>query len=443
MMMEQQSIFRAGISPVEGNKKIASIRTTIYNYAFCRSLDRAGQKSIFILKCDDGDDNSGLARQKYWEIQKLYKDVIGIDPNFSPDNTSGFTNSSLFQSERGEIYSTEVKRLKEMGLVEIDNNGLTTFKTDIFIKLFNIHEVVVDDVLHGEIRFKLDAIANKLSRLPILRSDNRALYHLASVVDDGTLGVTHVVRGQDKMSAIPYQEMLRIALGYEKKIFLHTPLMLDSNGKRLKGDYYFQNFLKKGVSFDALLTYIIKSGYGKSEQSYHNLDELISQFNPSDIHKSNGQYNKEKLDNINRKLIKNIDAERYYESLGIFLVTQDKNITMQAMEGDIELKNLICKVRLDFDKVVNFIEAVTNPIYIDPPSDRETVEHLISLLENNTKIDDIVKMFKDKKLFYESLGWILTGKETGAGSYQVYEYCHKSNIIEARIVEAKVVLGYS
>ena len=289
--MYNNNAFRIAISPVLSNRKIGPIRTHLYNYVFAKNTN-----SIVILRCDDTNSKEHK-KEIFLELHKFFEEDLSMIFDYDPYNVK-IDCISLFQSERGLIYNKYKERLIEEGIVFLDKNtGVTLFNIELFIKQYT-NKIVVEDLNSGEIIFDLiNYINNNSKYFQIFRSDGSCLYNFATTIDDSELSVTHIVRGRDKIPLLQFQEIIRITLGFKKKKYLHTPLMIVD--KKLTS--YFEYFLSLGISREALISYIISSGYGNPDSIYRNINQFITEFDYRKVHVKSSKFDFNKLMSINKK----------------------------------------------------------------------------------------------------------------------------------------------
>jgi glutamyl-tRNA synthetase len=123
-------------------------------------------------------------------------------------------------------------------------------------------QIVVHDALRGPIAFDNATLEDKI----ILRSDGRPLYHLAAIVDDHDMAISHVVRGEEFISNAPYHVYLYAALGWPEPVWIHLPLVLNKRGEKLKkrdpeGGYLAADFQAAGYLPEALFNYLLLLGW--------------------------------------------------------------------------------------------------------------------------------------------------------------------------------------
>lgn len=295
----EKRVFRIGISPSYGKIRIGALRTFLYIYAYAKSEETKGYDVRIILKIDDTKRTENPKEKASLVFDFLNRD-LGLAFDLSPFNGKTHTAQPLYQSERGGIYKKYLARLIDNGYAH-KNEADQTYSFDLKRYILK-HEsfIRIKDLVLGDISFDLTkCLKSNQESFLITRSDGSFLYNFASTVDDGELEVTDVIRGQDKISSLPFQEAIRVALGFNAKNYAHVPIMLDDQGKRLKGDTFFSDFLNMGISKNALISYILTSGYGDSNKNYNSLDNFIKTFDIVKIHKNNSKIDLARLKNIN------------------------------------------------------------------------------------------------------------------------------------------------
>ena len=179
------------------------------------------------------------------------------------------------------------------------------------------------DLVRGEIRFHTDVIGDQV----LLRSDGHPAYNFAVVVDDGLMGVTHVVRGEDHISNTPRQLLIYEALGFEPPAFGHVAMVLGPDHTKLSkrhGSVSVDEFRAKGYLPEALLNYLALLSWSPGEnEELVALTDMAKRFSLSDVGHSASVFDEEKLAWVNRHYLKNADHERlirlsvaYFERAG-------------------------------------------------------------------------------------------------------------------------------
>ena len=171
-------------------------------------------------------------------------------------------------------------------------------------------EIVFTDLVRGEIRFHTDVIGDQI----LLRSDGHPAYNFAVVVDDGLMGVTHVVRGEDHISNTPRQLLIYEGLGFAPPAFGHVAMVLGPDHTKLSkrhGAVSVDEFRAKGYLPEALLNYLALLSWSPGEnEEVVPLAEMTKRFSLSDVGHSASVFDEEKLAWVNRHYLKDADRER-------------------------------------------------------------------------------------------------------------------------------------
>ena len=197
-----------------GALHVGGARTALYAWAFAR-----GHGGRFILRFEDTDQ----ARSRRQSEQPILDDLrwLGLDWDEGPD--VGGPNGPYHQSKRLDIYNQQIDKLLAAGLA---------YEHEDAVRLRVDQDVVFDDVVYGRIEVKADQIEDFVIR----KGEARQFFptfHLAVVVDDALMGVTHVIRGQEHLSNTPKHVALQDALGFGRPIYAHTPTILNPDGSKM------------------------------------------------------------------------------------------------------------------------------------------------------------------------------------------------------------------
>jgi glutamyl-tRNA synthetase len=298
---------------------IGGVRTALFNWLFVRH-----HEGKFILRIEDTD----VARSTQEAVNAIMESMqwLGLDWDEGP----------FFQSERLAIYQEHVETLLSQGKAyrcfcppeELEQKRERAFqerkkpKYDgkcrnlappypdgpfaVRFKCPQEGQTVVDDLVKGRIVFE----NAELDDLIIQRSDGMPTYNFAVVVDDGTMGITHVIRGDDHVNNTPRQILLFRALGYPLPYFAHVPMVLGPDRARLSkrhGAESIMAYKEMGYLPEGLLNYLVRLGWSYGDQEIFSIEELIDKFSLENVGKSAGIFNSEKLRSINGDHIKTRD----------------------------------------------------------------------------------------------------------------------------------------
>ncbi|MFT5173787.1 MAG: glutamyl-tRNA synthetase [Gammaproteobacteria bacterium] len=168
-------------------------------------------------------------------------------------------------------------------------------------------DVLLDDQVLGEVR-----VANsQLDDLIIARSDGTPTYNFTVVVDDILMRITHVIRGNDHVNNTPRQLNLIDALGGERPLFAHVPMIHGADGRKLSkrhGAVSVMQFRDEGYLCDALVNYLARLGWSHGDQEIFSRTELVELFDITDVNKAASVFDAEKLGWLNQHYIKQASA---------------------------------------------------------------------------------------------------------------------------------------
>ncbi len=315
---------------------IGTARTALFNWLFAKKIN-----GKFLIRIEDTD--SLRSKSEYTENILSGLNWLGLLWDEKPIN----------QSERISIHKMHIKKLLESGaayrcftseneILELreeqkrkglppkhDNRhrNLTPKETEAYISegrssviRFKINEQIEikwQDQIRGEIKWQGKDLGGDLvlSRRAYGNEIGDPLYNLAVVVDDNYMNITHVIRGEDHISNTAKQILIYKALGFALPLFAHTPLILNSEGKKLsKRDSVtsIDEFKEMGYLPQALANYMAFLGWSlkNSESEILTLNEISQIFELSDINKAGAKFNWEKLNWINSQYIKRMDSEK-------------------------------------------------------------------------------------------------------------------------------------
>src|SRR3989344_7649069 len=275
-----------------GLLQIGNARTALFNYLFPKH--HGGQ---FFLRIEDTDHER--SKKKYEENILEALDWMDLKSD----------NRALWrQSEREDIYRTHLKNLVADDKAYLSEE--TEGERDEVIRFRNPNKkIVFEDLLRGTIEFD----TTELGDFVIAKSMEEPLYHLAVVVDDSEMGVTHVIRGEDNISNTPRQILLQEAIGAPRPEYAHVPLILAPDRSKLSGRHgavSIRDYRAMGYLPEALVNYLVLLGWNPgTEKEIWSTAELIQAFDLSRIQKGGAIFDREKLNWINKEHIKLLPQE--------------------------------------------------------------------------------------------------------------------------------------
>ncbi|MFW6335398.1 MAG: glutamate--tRNA ligase [Desulfosalsimonas sp.] len=327
--MDKTIVTRFPPSPT-GYLHIGGVRTAVFNWLYAR-----GRGGKFILRFEDTD--AQRSTKQYVEAILESMKWLGLDWDEGP----------YFQSERLEIYKEYIHRLVDSGYAyyctcskeEVDAMRQAAAKSGgkpgydgtcreknlsprpgavVRFKSPLAGNTVVEDRIRGNIVFP----NSELDDFIIQRADGMPIYNLAVVVDDITMGVNTIIRGDDHISNTPKQILLYRALGAEVPDFGHVPMVLGHDKARLSkrhGAMSVTAYRDMGYYPDALINYLVRLGWSHGDQEFFTREELIEKFDLEHTGRSAGVFNPEKLLALNAEHIRNARVQDLAPHLVAFL----------------------------------------------------------------------------------------------------------------------------
>ncbi len=196
----------------------------------------------------------------------------------------------------------------------------------------------------------------------LIKSDGYPTYNFANVVDDHTMNITHVVRGNEYLSSSPKYTRLYAAFGWEPPKYVHLPLVTDENHKKLAkrgGSTSFEDLIEQGFLAEAVVNFIALLGWSPEEnREIFSLDELIKAFDYHRISKSPAVYDIVKLRWMNGEYVKAMDFDAFYEKALPYLEKALETEDGRAIYGDSELKKIAAMVKTRIEVFPDIAEMV-------------------------------------------------------------------------------------
>lgn len=191
----------------------------------------------------------------------------------------------------------------------------------IRLKMPSKQTIVLNDIVRGKVVWDDASLRDPV----LVKSDGMALYHLAAVVDDHDMRISHVLRGEEWLATSPIHLSLYQALGWEPPVFAHLPVIMGPNNKKLskrEGAVFTSNFREMGYLPDALLNFTVLIGWAPgegSDQEIFTRQELIEKFSLERINNASGRFDYNKLDWMNGEYIRKLPLEQFITSCRPFL----------------------------------------------------------------------------------------------------------------------------
>ena len=324
-----------------GRMHVGNLRTALYAYLIAKH-----EGGDFILRIEDTD------QERYVEgaVEIIYRTLekTGLVHDEGPDKDGGV--GPYVQSERQAkgIYLEYAKKLIEKGeayycfcdkerleglkqtvagkeISVYDKHCLSLSKEEVEANLAAGKPYVIRQnnprtgttTFHDDIYGDITVDNSELDDMILIKSDGYPTYNFANVVDDHTMNITHVVRGNEYLSSSPKYQRLYDAFGWKSPVYIHLPLITDENHKKLSkrsGHSSFEDLIEQGFLTEAVVNYIALLGWSPEDnREIFTLDELIKEFDYHRISKSPAVFDYTKLKWMNGEYIKAMDFDKFYE----------------------------------------------------------------------------------------------------------------------------------
>jgi len=314
-----------------GDLHIGGARTALFSWLLARH-----EKGVFILRIEDTD----VARSTQESIQVILDAMtwLGMDwdegPFYQTQRISSYQEAAGKLLREGKAYrcyctSEELETKREAALKagikpKYDRTCLRRASSPSggpsAIRFLSPDEgkTVVEDLIQGRVEFD----NTELDDLIILRSDGLPTYNFSVVVDDATMGITHVIRGNDHLNNTPRQIQIYQALGYPIPKFGHVPMILGPDKKKLSkrhGAQSVMEYKKMGYLPQAVVNYLVRLGWSYGDQEEFTREELIEKFSLEAVGRSAAAINPGKLDWLNSEYIKKIELDELVQRVWPFI----------------------------------------------------------------------------------------------------------------------------
>ena len=379
---------------------IGGLRTALYNYLFAR--ERGG---TFILRIED-TDQSRYVPEAESDIRASMK-WVGLNVDEGPD--AGGPHAPYYQSERSALYQQYAQALIDKGFAyyafdteaELEqmrerlktdqhpnpkydavtrhemSNSLTLSEDEVHDRLDRGAEYVVrlkvprnetirfKDAIRGNVSFETAGVDDQV----LLKSDGLPTYHLANVVDDHHMGITHVIRGEEWLSSVPKHMLLYRYLDWTPPKLAHLPLILSPEGGKLsKRDseklgipVFVDEYRAAGYEPEALLNFLALLGWNPgTEQELFSLEELVDAFSLERVGSSGVQFDMDKLDWFNGQYLRALSVEELTERVRPFVEAEGYSVSEERL-------HFICEIMQDrLDRASDL--ATDNRYFFEAPT---------------------------------------------------------------------------
>ena len=405
-----------------GYLHVGGLRTALYNYLFAKH-----HQGILVLRIEDTDQTRYIegATEKLIKTLKVY----GIKYNEGPD--VGGDYGPYIQSERLEIYKKygqhliendhayycfctpeDLGKMREEQIAKGLNpkyDGRCKSLSDemisqkieqgishvIRLKMPQDGETIIEDIIRGTVSFQNELQDDQI----LIKSDDYPTYHLANVVDDHLMGITHVIRGEEWLLSLPKHVQLYKVFDWEQPKFAHVPLLLNPDRSKLskrQGDVAVEDYLEKGYLPQSLINFLVLLGWNPgTDQEFFKIDELIQQFSLERVSKSGAVFDIEKLNWMNSHYIRELpEKERDKHLTSIFeqagFDVSDEEKTTKIISGIYKKvsnrEEIINEAQIFYQDGINIVEKEALD-FIKKDTTQKVLKKFIENLNSLDKLD--------------------------------------------------------
>ena len=328
-----------------GSLHVGGARTALFNYMLARK-----HGGTFMVRIEDTD----VGRHQEHAVEGIMADLRWLGLEWDEGIDVGGPNGPYRQSERLDIYRGYAQKLVDAGQAyyaletseeldalrkqaearkasfkytrpdplptQADADKARAAGRPVVVRLLcPLQDVTIHDDAFGDVTMP----AGEMDDFVILKADGYPTYHLANVVDDGLMGVTYIMRGQEFLGQTWRHVLLRKALGFDEPGYCHLPLILDMQGRKLSkrdGAVEVMSFRQSGYLPEALINFIALLGWSPAgDRERMSLDEMVALFSPDRVGKVNAKFDREKLLAFNTDAAASAGEDRLLAALRDFL----------------------------------------------------------------------------------------------------------------------------
>jgi len=398
-----------------GIPHIGGIRTALFNYLFAKA-----NKGEFILRIEDTDQKRLFKGAEEAIIESLT--WLGLK----------YDGEIVRQSQRLEIYKKHVEILLAQKIA-FEKDGA------VWVKIPEEKTIGWTDLVGNK---KISFQGKDVDEFVILKSDGFPTYHLANVVDDHLMEITHVLRGEEWTSSTPKHLYLYESFGWQAPEFVHLPVILGQDKTKLSkrhGAKSALDYKEEGYLKEALLNYMALLGWNPGgDKEKMSLEEMISLFKLEDINTANPIFDLTKLEWLNGVWIRILaDEEKIKERLAEFY---KDNTEVQTKLNNKDSKILITAAASRMKTLADFQNLISVKRQRDmTKEEKETAEKLQQFLmrelgngswENEKLLVTLKSFSKTENVPFKLIYFLLSGKEHGIGLLEFNQIYGKEFFID-------------
>ena len=379
---------------------VGSARTALFNWLYAK---HTGGKFILRIEDTDKERNTNEALNVLLQGMKW----LGMDWDEGPNVGGDF--GPYFQSQRKAIYDEYLKILEDKGRV-YKKEGAIWFKLlgERYIEFDSFHKTEIEKVRNKPVVIN-DKVRGRVERTEdrdfvIVRSNGEPSFHFVNVVDDITMRITHVIRGEDHLSNTSKHIELYKAFGVDIPIFAHIPLILKESGsgkmsKRDKGAL-IDEYEKRLFISEAIINYISLLGWSpKDDTDKMSVETIIERFDFPGINKGNARFDRAKLMALNGEYIKALPKKRLIE-LALPILKESNLVDATTDLEYLSRVLVLCQEKVkSIETIVDFTTYFFQDSYEFEP---KALQRILKGDEANAIFSELLLVFEKTKSFEAS-----------------------------------------
>jgi len=323
-----------------GGFHVGSARTALFNYLFAKQ-----HGGTMLLRFEDTD--KARSKREYEKDITDSLDWLGIE-----------YEGGIRQSERTSLYSSYIEKMIDGGFAYISDEKAKKTQEGSFegretvIRFKNPNTLIT---FHDLIRGEIEVDTSDLGDFVIAKSFDEPLYHLAVVVDDYDMGITHIIRGDDHISNTPRQILIQRAIGAPTPIYAHIPLILGPDRSKLSkrhGAKGTMEYKKDGIVSEGMFNYLSLLGWNPGDnQEIFSKEELVRIFDLQKVQKSGAIFSMEKLLWINKQHLDKKSGSQFLDLALEYIPNDIKKLPQYNHER-------VCKALLEIRSRIHALNEV-------------------------------------------------------------------------------------
>lgn len=397
-----------------GEYHIGHIRTALYNYALAKK-----DGGSFIIRIEDTDRERFVpgSQERILDVIKRY----GLSWDEGPD--VGGDLGPYVQSERLDVYREHAEKLineekayrcfcskedlqkmreeqqakgyartmydgrcRELADREVEGLLKEEKPYVVRLKIPRNEKIIFEDEVYGRLEFVSDEIDDTV----LLKSDGYPTYHLAVVVDDHLMEVSHIMRGNDWLPSTPKHVLLYQAFGWEMPVHIHLPNLKERGADRKLskrfGSVFALDFLKEGYLPEALLNFLMFLGWNPGgEREIYSLEEFVDDFSVERIHKTDlVAFDRDKLLWMNGHYLREMSPDELWRQLQEW--SKEYEVELHALEDDDAYNVKVVSLIQERIKTLGEFVGLSHYFYHDPDLERDNLYQYVKEAGRGKKI---------------------------------------------------------